>query len=607
MKRKTLSVLIAAAISTATLSLIGCSDGDDGVQGKVGEQGSSGAAGAVGTIGEQGDTGVSGASLIRLASAPLGAEFTGMYLNNDGTFFLNVQHPNSANDTLDKDGMVFSKGTVGVVVGADFNNLGQVAELPAPILESEKEVVNTAIGHYQVLTQQDVALADNNTMGDIVSADGMTVLKNSNDPDFNGVISDGSTGYYVFTNWEDRPGGMSRIHVDNLDASGYQSVTQEGMLDFSSVNGTWVNCFGSVSPWNTPLTAEELYFDNTPDWFDADNSNAASVSRYLSLPVDGSGAWANPYDYGYIVEIGTNNTATASTVANIEMEKRFAMGRFSHENPVVMPDQKTVFLSDDGGGVVFFKFVADTAGDLSAGTLYAAKVTQTSGVNDPAEAAFAIEWIELAHGSDAELVTVVRSYDGTLAEAKHITEVEINAWAEAKTGTDLDTDGSVATSPFSDDRPAFLESRKAAIALGATGEFNKMEGVNINYGLASNWWNNGTADGAQAYMYMAMSSYTGAMADDEGSIQLDGTHGNCGLVYRMKLVKNNEGTIDATHMIPAIVGGPYYPDRSTNRCNINNISNPDNLVILNDGRVLIGEDTGNHQNNMVWVFDDPAI
>jgi len=37
----------------------------------------------------------------------------------------------------------------------------------------------------------------------------------------------------------------------------------------------------------------------------------------------------------------------------------------------------------------------------------------------------------------------------------------------------------------------------------------------------------------------------------------------------------------------------------------NTISEPDNLVVLEDGRVVIGEDTGNrgHENNMIWVFD----
>ncbi len=134
-----------------------------------------------------------------------------------------------------------------------------------------------------------------------------------------------------------------------------------------------------------------------------------------------------------------------------------------------------------------------------------------------------------------------------------------------------------------------------------------MEGVNINRGLADAWWSNGAANGAQAYMYMAMSDTTGAMSDGAGAIQLDGTNGKCGAVYRMKLVKNSAGLVDVTTLAPAVVGGPYYGSRSTNRCNTNNISNPDNLIILDDGRVLIGEDTGNHQNNIIWLFEDPAL
>lgn len=609
MKLKALHILIAAA----TVGLTACGDGSDGAQGKVGIDGQDGSAGADGQDGKDSK----GKTLTRLATAPIGAEFTGMFLNTDGTFFLNVQHPNSANDIADNTGKIFNKGTVGVIVGADFNNLGKITELAAPITESDKEVVLSAVGQYQILSQQNdgdgingTVLADGTTMGDIIAADGTTKIKNSNDPDFNGVISDGGTGFFVYTNWEDRPGGMSRIHIDNLDDSGYQTIEPGGMLDFSSVNGTWVNCFGTVSPWSTPLTSEELYVDNTAQWFDDTNSNfpgQQAVAQYLGYPTDGSGQWSNPYDYGYIVEIGTDNTATAANVANVKMQKHFVMGRFSHENAVVMPDQKTVFLSDDGTGVVLFKFIADTAGDLSKGALYAAKITQTAGVKDPAEASFAIEWIMVGQGDNATLAGIIREYDGTLAEAKHISDTQINAWAEAKTNTDINADGTVATAPFSDDRVAFLESRKAAVALGATGEFRKMEGININYGLANSWWNTGAADGTQAYMYLAMSSFDATMADDSGDIQLDGTHGKCGVVYRMILSKDTNGNIDATTMIPAIVGGPYNGDRSTNKCNINNISNPDNIVVLNDGRVLIGEDTGNHENNMVWVFDDPAI
>lgn len=596
--------LLAQSITAAivSMSMAGCNqDGTDGV------------AGTDGTAGVDGVSKFVPAGLKRLATAPLGAEFTGMYLNSDNTLFLNIQHPSTSNTTADSAGRVFDKGTVGVIVGQDFSALpADFGALDLPITTREKELVQTAVGWYQVLAQQSDVLNDGNAMGDILAADGTTLIKNSNDPDFNGVVSDGAGGFYVYSNWEDRPGGMSRIQVSNLGSGGYGSIIPEGMLDFSGIGGTWVNCFGTVSPWGTPLSAEELYFDDTADWFDSNYpyfSNPQALATYLGYPADGNGNWPNPYRYGYIVEIGNGGTATNGVLANVTVNKLEAMGRFSHENAVVMPDQKTVFLSDDGTDVVFFKFVADVAGDMSAGTLYGAKIIQATGISDPSEASLGIEWIELGNMSEAAIETAIASFDGTFAEARQITDEEICNWAESKKGVDLacDADDTIDANPFLDDRIAFLESRKAAVALGATGEFRKMEGVNINYTLASNWWNGGAADGTQAYMYMAMSSFDKGMSDNAGAIQLDGTHGKCGIVYRMKLIRNANNEVDAKTMVPAIVGGPYYNDRSVNECNTNNISNPDNLLIMNDGRVVIGEDTGNHENNMVWVFDDPAI
>ncbi|MEX1668144.1 alkaline phosphatase PhoX [Zhongshania guokunii] len=607
MNKKLLSVSIASILALG-LSACGGDDGDNGATGPQGNAGQNGAPGspgspgAPGTPGANGEDGNGGASLKRLASAPLGAEFTGIFLNSDGVVFSNIQHPSSSNTTTDVDGKVINKGTIGAFVGVDFNNLGNVAAMDMPITEADKERVLSAVGNYMVLAQQSDALVSGKEMGDIIAADGSTLLKSSNDPDFNAAVSDGGTGYFLYSNWEDRPGGMSRIAL----TSSY-GVTQEGMIDFSSVKGTWVNCFGTLSPWGTPLTSEELYFDNTADWYNINNNEAKSIAEYLGLPTDGSGAWGNPYNYGYIMEIGTEGTVAAANVADVKVNKLELLGRFSHENAIVMPDLRTVFLSDDGGNTVFFKFVADTASDLSAGKLYAAKVTQSAGVSDPAEAAFAVEWVLIATGTEAAIEAAIASFDGTVGEAKQITAQQINDYAEAKLNQDLDTSGTIASNPFADDRIGFLESRKAAAALGATAEFNKMEGVNINRGLADAWWSNGAANGAQAYMYMAMSDTTGAMSDGAGAIQLDGTNGKCGAVYRMKLVKNSAGLVDVTTLAPAVVGGPYYGSRSTNRCNTNNISNPDNLIILDDGRVLIGEDTGNHQNNIIWLFEDPAL
>lgn len=67
----------------------------------------------------------------------------------------------------------------------------------------------------------------------------------------------------------------------------------------------------------------------------------------------------------------------------------------------VMPDLKTVYLSDDaygsGGGLYMFR--ADTKADFTSGTLYAAKLNQTSPAGgDAATSHFTISWIKLGHG-----------------------------------------------------------------------------------------------------------------------------------------------------------------------------------------------------------------
>jgi secreted PhoX family phosphatase len=114
------------------------------------------------------------------------------------------------------------------------------------------------------------------------------------------------------------------------------------------------------------------------------------------------GEQANPYDYGYEVElIPDENGDSLDTI----VEKRYAMGRFSHENSVVMPDLKTVYFGDDGTDVVFFKFVADEPEDLSVGTLYAAKVAQ----ND--DGSFNLEWIELGQGDDEAIAEAIRTLE----------------------------------------------------------------------------------------------------------------------------------------------------------------------------------------------------
>jgi len=509
--------------------------------------------------------------LVRIASVPVGAEITGMYVTSAGDFFFNVQHPATAITGP------YNKATVGIVTGANFNALPvEVDTAPVPDSAYAKQTVTTSIGSYQILAQQgDFADKIPGGLGAIITVDG-EVYKSSNDPDFNGFIptSAAADEGYLFTNWEDRPGGLSRMRlVKGSDGNWTVDPDDVMMLDFSSVNGTWVNCFGSVSPWSTPLTSEELYFDDSSEWInEASDSfrDPSAITAYLGRP-------GNPYDYGYIVEI----TDPAGTPVPV---KHMAMSRASHENAVVMPDQRTAYITDDGTDVVFFKFVADAAGDLSSGTLYAAKMTQDAPAgSDVASTAFDIEWIELAHGNNEQVGAWVREYDGLTpadyqeGESGYVSDADVEAWARGEAA---------------DDRAAFLESRKAAAALGATDEWRKMEGVMINHDAA--------ASGTVPFMYLAMSEVSKGMSDGEGDVAV--AENMCGVVYQMRL----DEQFNVSRMVPVVAGSGYDSNNKPNACSTAGVSNPDNVQVLPDGRVLIGEDTGNHENNMLWIWTPPS-
>jgi hypothetical protein len=54
------------------------------------------------------------------------------------------------------------------------------------------------------------------------------------------------------------------------------------------------------------------------------------------------------------------------------------MGRHQTELPYFMPDNKTVYITDDGQSKPLVVFYMDKANDLSSGSLHVAKMTQTS-------------------------------------------------------------------------------------------------------------------------------------------------------------------------------------------------------------------------------------
>lgn len=325
-----------------------------------------------------------GEKLHRFATVPVGAETTGLHVTADGTLFFNVQHPSGANPHP------FNRGLIGVVNGFKAGDAFEEIAVPEG---ADKQGVKVAAGEYQILGRVGEMIPQepmNQRYGQLTAVNG-DMLGICNHPDANmylPTVEDGSEGY-LYTNYECDPGAVSRLYIRNNGAT--WDVLEGDNVDFSNVMGTWVNCGGTVSPWNTALTAEEYEpIASLAEWKD----NVANMTAYL-------GEQANPYDYGFIVELRPDPDGDG--LGSI-VEKRYAMGRRSNENGVVMPDLRTVYFGDDGTDVVFFKFVADEAGDLSAGTLYAAKVTQ----ND--DASFAFEWIELGAGNDAEIAEAIRTF-----------------------------------------------------------------------------------------------------------------------------------------------------------------------------------------------------
>src|SRR5690606_41313561 len=97
-----------------------------------------------------------------------------------------------------------------------------------------------------------------------------------------------------------------------------------------------------------------------------------------------------------------------------------------------------------------------------------AKVTQDA-TTDSAKAGFDIEWLPLGTADNARIEQWIRDYDGILpedyveGETNYISDDEVQDWVDG----------------LSTDAVAFLETLRAAEAIGATVEFNKMEGINI--------------------------------------------------------------------------------------------------------------------------------
>jgi secreted PhoX family phosphatase len=301
----------------------------------------------------------------------------------------------------------------------------------------------------------------------------------------------------------------------------------------------------------------------------------------------------SPYDYGISPEV------TVLPDGSTRVVKHYSMGRIARELNQVMPDNRTVYMGDDGDYTGLFMYVADVEKDLSAGTLYAGKWTQTSNIG---AGAATLTWIKLGHATDSEIkaMTTLRFSDIFETAA-----VDTAGFVKIKTNNNSNTTGNAVewlrVKPGMEKAAAFLETRRYAAVLGATIEFTKMEGVTVN--------------ARDKKVYVAMTRLQNGTedkpTDPTNDIKLSKVL--AGAIYELALAGAQNDTFGAainsqyvaTTMTGLLIGEDLaLADAVGNTANIDKISNPDNLKYSETMRTLfIGEDSGQHVNNYLWAYN----
>ncbi len=382
------------------------------------------------------------------------------------------------------------------------------------------------------------------------------------------------------------PSPIAVLTLDQDQATGKLSLVKYHNVDTSAAHGLWITCGASLSPWGTHLSSEEY----EPDAFSiASNAQFKAYSKN----VFGDEATANPYHYGHLPEVTVNPDGTGT------IKKHYCLGRLSHELIQVMPDKRTALMGDDYTNGGLFMFVADKEADLSAGTLYVAKLTTAFSL-DTASAGAQLSWIKLGHASSAEIEALANTLKPT-----DIMTVATSDPADASF-TKMFLDGKASWAklkPGMDKAAAFLETHRYANFVGASMGFTKMEGTTVN--------------AKDKIAYSALQNVQGSMVKNNAAWVASSNIGVdkqllAGAVVAHTLTGGQKDTAGAainSEWVPTVtkallLGEDITADALGNTANPDKIGNPDNLKFSEAMRTLfIGEDSGQHVNNFVWAYN----
>jgi secreted PhoX family phosphatase len=383
--------------------------------------------------------------LKRFSTTAFGAEVTGPYVFEDGSLLYSLQHPSRDNEPP------FDRAGIGYFKDFQFSLDGRnddFTELSAPQTDAEQRKVMSGSGEYELIAREEdpinyqdgqptellgvtqtpdgtnIVLSDGSDEGDFEQQGtfGGTQYGNSaSNPDCNEFVAtnDEGTEGYLFTNWENSPGNVSRIPLSQTEDGEWEADLANALNlanteAFRELGGTRINCYGDLSPWNTMVSSEENYahprVSLTATVGDVDEQGTGEGIRGAHefwnrpSPTEIQDAVDNQYDdiegwyvQGYwaldgveflayylgatpVDQTGDNTDNTTDPIGDSypnpyrygyhvdfreptadppQPVKYWVFGRASWEGPDFQSDERTVYGCSDGDSKGIYKFVAD--------------------------------------------------------------------------------------------------------------------------------------------------------------------------------------------------------------------------------------------------------
>jgi hypothetical protein len=419
----------------------------------------------------------------------------------------------------------------------------------------------------------------------------------SQDPDFSSILNVDGKIFSVTHYTSPRPSVAYLSELEQDSETGKLTVTQTKPVDFSAHGGLWTPRAGTVTPWETHLGAEQdepdarAFYDGSLSRTDPETLRdflryfGAYVDPALISPARAMDEGFFPYRYGYAWETVVSADFTEETT------KLYALGRQSYKGLHVMPDKKTVYSTDgdDYGGL--FKFVADTAGDLTEGVNYCAKFTQKQG-DAAVDFTADISWIEMPRASAAEVEAAIEleTFDTLFQAARCLDDGSCADVTFRKTNTGRGCECLKPRSVHGHNHiplAAALEKRRYAAWLGCTTEFTGLKGI--------------TFDAESMTIYTSIAAVDSRMEHGFSELgtadHISLTGNSCGCIMAIDVDHGFSGTFARM-----LVCG----DNTDNGCSTKTISNPDDVAMIPEYRqLMIGEDRkpAPESNSLLWIYD----